>query len=204
MANDKFNPAWIVRSCMYCNLPSFEEVWASAQSDQSLRCPHEESLNPYYPLSAQRRFWSDWADAQADLSLRWAQMSVCWFCHKAAHMTILMFVVNLSKFLDHAYMRPGHIKYFHDSLYGYRYRWMSNRTGYMFPGVRQYTGQLRMPMLPGIQDGTAWLYWWTSLSHYFLFIPFFECRETSRFLQLTIIKCKRCHNQRPQPSSGNT
>ena len=25
-----------------------------------------------YPLSAQQRFWSDWADAQADLSLRWA------------------------------------------------------------------------------------------------------------------------------------
>ena len=26
-----------------------------------------------YPLSAQRRLWSDWADAKADLSLRWAQ-----------------------------------------------------------------------------------------------------------------------------------
>ena len=25
-----------------------------------------------YPLSAKRRLWSDWADAQADLSLRWA------------------------------------------------------------------------------------------------------------------------------------
>ena len=25
-----------------------------------------------YPLSAQRRLWSDWADAQADLSLCWA------------------------------------------------------------------------------------------------------------------------------------
>ena len=25
-----------------------------------------------YPLSAQRRLWSDWADAQADLSVRWA------------------------------------------------------------------------------------------------------------------------------------
>ena len=25
-----------------------------------------------YPLSAQRGLWSDWADAQADLSLRWA------------------------------------------------------------------------------------------------------------------------------------
>ena len=26
-----------------------------------------------YPFSAQRRLWSGWADAQADLSLRWAQ-----------------------------------------------------------------------------------------------------------------------------------
>ena len=25
-----------------------------------------------YPLSTQRRLWSDWADAQVDLSLRWA------------------------------------------------------------------------------------------------------------------------------------
>ena len=25
-----------------------------------------------YPLSAQRRLWSDWTDAQADLSFRWA------------------------------------------------------------------------------------------------------------------------------------
>ena len=37
------------------------------------------------PLSAQRRLWSDWADAQADLSLRWAHMSVCWFCHELAY-----------------------------------------------------------------------------------------------------------------------
>ena len=35
-------------------------AWASAWSDQSLRCPHEETLGPYYPLSAQRRLWSDW------------------------------------------------------------------------------------------------------------------------------------------------
>ena len=25
------------------------------------------------------------ADAQADLSLRWAHMSFCWFYHEAAH-----------------------------------------------------------------------------------------------------------------------
>ena len=57
-------------------------TWATAQSDQSLRCPHEESLGPLLPtertaktqisLGIQRRLWSDWADAQADLSLRLA------------------------------------------------------------------------------------------------------------------------------------
>ena len=36
-----------------------------------------------YPLSAQRRLWSDWADAQADLSLHWVYTH--WFCHVVAH-----------------------------------------------------------------------------------------------------------------------
>ena len=36
-----------------------------------------------YILSAQWRLWSDWADAQADLSLRWPHMSFCWFCRAA-------------------------------------------------------------------------------------------------------------------------
>ena len=38
-----------------------------------------------YALSGQWRLWSDWADAQADLSLHWAHMPFCWFCHEAAH-----------------------------------------------------------------------------------------------------------------------
>ena len=33
----------------------------------------------------QQRFWLDWADAQADLSLCWVHMPFCWFCHEAAH-----------------------------------------------------------------------------------------------------------------------
>ena len=37
-----------------------------------------------YPLGAQRRLWSHWADAQTDLSLRWANMQFSWFCHDAA------------------------------------------------------------------------------------------------------------------------
>ena len=37
-----------------------------------------------YPLSIQRRLWSVWADAQADLSLRWVHWGFCWFCCAAA------------------------------------------------------------------------------------------------------------------------
>ena len=43
-----------------------------------------------YPLSALRRLWSDWADAQADLSLRWAHRSCCWFCHEAAQFSLVL------------------------------------------------------------------------------------------------------------------
>ena len=50
-----------------CVQRRLRSAWASAQSDQSLRCPHEESLGPQLPLSALRR-----VDAQADLSLHWA------------------------------------------------------------------------------------------------------------------------------------
>ena len=51
------------------------------------------------PLSAQRRLWSDWADAQADLSLRWAHSHNVGFCHEAAHFIYLLFI--LSEFLQH-------------------------------------------------------------------------------------------------------
>ena len=53
-----------------------------------------------YPLSAQRRLWSDWADAQADLNLHWAHMPFCWFCHTAAH----ILEMNKITFLAHKWI----------------------------------------------------------------------------------------------------
>ena len=68
-------------------------IWASTWQNQRCGCaPSEDSDQPghppslirvfavrmkkawvlSYPSSAQRTLWSDWADAQADLSLRWA------------------------------------------------------------------------------------------------------------------------------------
>ena len=75
---------------MYSYLTTFEpphdktNKMACAPSEDSDKLGHPPSLIsvfavrmkkacvPSYPLSAQRRLLSDWADAQADLSLRWA------------------------------------------------------------------------------------------------------------------------------------
>ena len=84
----------------------YEYKWAATWQNQQSDCaPSEDSDQPWhpsslirvftvcmkkawvlsYPLSAQRKLWSDWVDTQADLSLRWAHMPFCWFCYDAAH-----------------------------------------------------------------------------------------------------------------------
>ena len=75
-------------------------IWATSWQNQQNECaPSEDSDQPghppslirvfavrmkklwvhSYPLSTQRRLWSDWADAQADLSLRWAHNHIVCF-----------------------------------------------------------------------------------------------------------------------------
>ena len=68
-----------------CAQQRLRSAWASAQFDQSLCCPHEESLGPYLPVSAQQRLRSDWADAQADLSLRWAHAHLLVLSCRGSH-----------------------------------------------------------------------------------------------------------------------
>ena len=66
-----------------CTQLRLRSAWASAQSDQSLRCQHGESLDPNsYPLSAQRRLRSDWANAKADLSICWVHILSCFRPHE--------------------------------------------------------------------------------------------------------------------------
>ena len=43
------------------------------------------SWGPNVSYCGQRRLWSDGEDVQADLSLRWAQRSFCWFGRTTAH-----------------------------------------------------------------------------------------------------------------------
>ena len=81
--------SWIIYSILLKNIHIWARTWQHQQSDCA---PSEDSDQPghppslirvfagrmkkawvlSYPLSAQWRLWSDWADAQADLSLCWA------------------------------------------------------------------------------------------------------------------------------------
>ena len=70
--------------------------WASAQSNHSLRCLHEETLGPYIATHwVHSKDWSDWADAQADLSL----------CR--AHTHFVGFVMLRPKYILNTLTRPA-------------------------------------------------------------------------------------------------
>ena len=68
-------------------------AWAYAQSDQFSLSSWRNigSLSTHWAHSED---WSDWADAQADLSLRWAHRSFCWFSRDGARMGITLEKVN--------------------------------------------------------------------------------------------------------------
>ena len=63
--------------------PADRSAWASAQSDQSLRCSHEESLGPYLPIERKantlNRLGGRPGSSESSLGIQ----SFGWFCHKA-------------------------------------------------------------------------------------------------------------------------
>ena len=94
-----FTCAWENLQKGMCTQWRLRSAWASAQADQS-------SLSAWRKLGslathwAHSEDWSDWADVQADLSLRWVHMQFWRFCHALAH--------SLSVYLQY---RIFHIKF---------------------------------------------------------------------------------------------
>ena len=69
-----------------CAQQRLRSAWASAQSDQSLCRPHEESLGPYLPNKQRTaktliRLWGCPGWSKSSLGAP----SLCWFCHEGAH-----------------------------------------------------------------------------------------------------------------------
>ena len=69
-----------------CAQRRLRSAWASAQSDQSLRCPHEGSLGPELPneRTAKTLIRLGRCPGWSESSL--GAHSFCWFCHVTAHL----------------------------------------------------------------------------------------------------------------------
>ena len=68
--------AWQNQQNDLCAQQRLRSAWASAQSDQSFRCGHEETFGPLLPNER---------TAKTLMRHRWAHKSFCWFCRAAAH-----------------------------------------------------------------------------------------------------------------------
>ena len=78
--------------CWYFQMPGPHpeccELRQSMTKPTKQHAPNEDTDQPVWSEAslstwgnwAHSEDWSDWANAQADLSLRWAHMSFCWFC----------------------------------------------------------------------------------------------------------------------------
>ena len=97
-------------------------IWATSWQNQQSECaPSEDSDQPEhppslirvfavcmkkagvlrYPLSAQRRLWSAWADVQADLSLRWAHTDFVGFVTRRLIYHLKTFIWKYKKLLKY-------------------------------------------------------------------------------------------------------
>ena len=85
--------SWQNQQKWLCAQWRLRSAWASAQSDQSSLSARRK-LGSLATFWAHSEDWSDWVDAQADLSLRWAHMR--WFCLEAAHLSMTSLVRNVT------------------------------------------------------------------------------------------------------------
>ena len=76
-AHDKTNKMTVRPAKTQISL-GIRRVW----SESSL-CAPWVAKDPSF-LHADSKDWLDWASTQADLSLHWAHMPFCWFCHETA------------------------------------------------------------------------------------------------------------------------
>ena len=95
MSRDMTKPTkWV------CAQQRLGSAWASAQSDQSLRCLHEESLGPLLAIkrTAKTLIRLGGCPGWSESSL--GAHSFCWFCHVAPRMLRCTLLLSLCK-LEH-------------------------------------------------------------------------------------------------------
>ena len=74
-----------------CSQRRLRSAWASAQSDQSLRCPRDETLGPYLPIESTAKTLIRLGGCPSWSESSLGAHSFCWFCHVAAHLKLHCF-----------------------------------------------------------------------------------------------------------------
>ena len=92
-------PVWSEYSDQPGHPPSLIRVFAVRMKKAWVLC---------YPLSAQRRLWSDWVCAQADLSLRWAYSYFVGFVMSSLKRLASMYGKSLVFLRNYDSDQPGH------------------------------------------------------------------------------------------------
>ena len=82
-SNTKWDASWQNQQNDLCAQRRLRSAWASVQSGQSRLCAQWATKESSF-LHVDSQDWSDWANAQAALSLCWAHKPFYWFCHEAA------------------------------------------------------------------------------------------------------------------------
>ena len=95
MFNTALGGGIFVSSEKHCSVTLL--IWAATWQNQQKECVPslirvfavrmKKAWFLSYPLSTQQRLWSDWADAQADLNLRWAHSHFVGFVMSRLHLT---------------------------------------------------------------------------------------------------------------------
>ena len=101
---------WHVRSVKTPISLGIRPVW----SESSL-CAQWLAKDPSF-LHADSEDWWDWVDAKADLSLHWAHMPFCWFCHERAHFALFQAMSRQISLRRNYHVVLSVIKYFSHRL----------------------------------------------------------------------------------------
>ena len=72
-----------------CAQRRLRSAWVSAQSDQSLRCPHEESLGLYLPTECTAKTLIRLGGCPGWSKSSLGAQSFCWFSHEAAQFSLI-------------------------------------------------------------------------------------------------------------------
>ena len=78
-----------------CAQRRLRSAWASAQSDQSLRCPPEESLGPKLPIERTTKTLIRLGGCPGWSESSLGAHSLCWFCHVGLFCQISLFIHSI-------------------------------------------------------------------------------------------------------------